>query len=376
MKRALLLAGLALVGASFLALPVVEADPVQGRPRGIASTRTISTTAPLTGGGDLSANRTIAIPAATASVDGYMTSTYATKLDGLGSGANAIGAASSTDNTIARWDGTGGKTIQASGVTIDDSNLVGLGTSAPTHSLTMSSTATGLALYNTSDQTTNYERGLISWSGSALNIGTTKAGSGTNRAITINAAGATAATFGSNGILTLSPGNGAVAGAAIVANNSGVSFAATSGSQSYMSLTSTVNQASGSASFDGLLENFTWTAVGSGGGNFCRYQSAGVDVYRVDQNGKVVQDATNTAGGTTGARTINKPTGTVNFAAGASSLVVTNSLVSTASIVLAVIRTNDTTALIKNVVPASGSFTITLNATASAETSVGFIVHN
>lgn len=35
---------------------------------------TISTTAPLTGGGDLSANRTLSIPAATALADGYLTS--------------------------------------------------------------------------------------------------------------------------------------------------------------------------------------------------------------------------------------------------------------------------------------------------------------
>lgn len=37
--------------------------------------RTISTTAPLTGGGDLSADRTLSIPAATGSVDGYLSST-------------------------------------------------------------------------------------------------------------------------------------------------------------------------------------------------------------------------------------------------------------------------------------------------------------
>lgn len=41
----------------------------------VATTLTISTTAPLTGGGDLSANRTIAIPAATNAVNGYLTST-------------------------------------------------------------------------------------------------------------------------------------------------------------------------------------------------------------------------------------------------------------------------------------------------------------
>lgn len=87
-------------------------------------------------------------------------------------------------------------------------------------------------------------------------------------------------------------------------------------------------------------------------------------------------DATNTAAGTTSAQTINKPSGTVNFAAGASSLVVTNSLCTTSSIVFAAIRANDATAVIKNVVPAAGSFTITLDAATTAETSVGFMVIN
>lgn len=91
---------------------------------------------------------------------------------------------------------------------------------------------------------------------------------------------------------------------------------------------------------------------------------------------KLTFDSTITAGGTTGAQTINKPSGTVNFAAAATSLVVTNSVVTTSSIVFAVVRTNDTTAVIKNVVPAAGSFTITLTAAATAGTSVGFFVIN
>lgn len=86
--------------------------------------------------------------------------------------------------------------------------------------------------------------------------------------------------------------------------------------------------------------------------------------------------ATNTAGGTTGAQTINKSSGTVNFAATATTLVVTNSLVTADSIVFAVVRTDDSTATIKNVVPTSGSFTIKLTAAATAETSVGFFVIN
>jgi hypothetical protein len=58
----------------------------------VATTRSIGTTAPLTGGGDLSADRTLAIAKATASVDGYLASTdfttFAAKQDALVSGTN------------------------------------------------------------------------------------------------------------------------------------------------------------------------------------------------------------------------------------------------------------------------------------------------
>lgn len=79
------------------------------------------------------------------------------------------------------------------------------------------------------------------------------------------------------------------------------------------------------------------------------------------------------AGGTTGAQTINKGSGSVNFAGAATTLVVTNSLVTASSLVFA---TNDGTATIKNVVAGVGSFTITLTAAASAETKVNFLVIN
>jgi hypothetical protein len=91
----------------------------------------------------------------------------------------------------------------------------------------------------------------------------------------------------------------------------------------------------------------------------------------------VAVNATNTAAGTTGNQVINKPSGTVNFAAGATALTVTNALGVTAnSIVFAVIRTNDATAVLKNVIPAAGSFTINMLVAPTAETSVGFFVIN
>ena len=84
-----------------------------------------------------------------------------------------------------------------------------------------------------------------------------------------------------------------------------------------------------------------------------------------------------TAGGTTGNRTINKTAGTVNFAAAATAITVTNSLVTTSSLIFTTIRTADATCtFVKSTVPGSGSFVITLNAGCTAETSVGFLVLN
>lgn len=99
-------------------------------------------------------------------------------------------------------------------------------------------------------------------------------------------------------------------------------------------------------------------------------------VVTIGDAGKITMPTTVTPALTTGNQVINEPTGTVNFAAAATAITVTNSLVSATSIVLAVVRTNDSTAIIKNVVPGAGSFIITLNAAATAETSVGFVVFN
>jgi hypothetical protein len=87
-------------------------------------------------------------------------------------------------------------------------------------------------------------------------------------------------------------------------------------------------------------------------------------------------DKTITAGGTTGAQTINKIAGTVNFAAAATSLVVTNSLVTANSVIIATVGTNDTTMTSVQVVAGAGSFTLHANAAATAETRVDFLVVN
>lgn len=90
----------------------------------------------------------------------------------------------------------------------------------------------------------------------------------------------------------------------------------------------------------------------------------------------VTLDRTITAAGTTGNQTINDMAGTVNFAAAATALTVTNALVTTSSIIVVTARTNDATCTVKNYVPAAGSFVINMTAACTAETSVGFVVTN
>lgn len=100
------------------------------------------------------------------------------------------------------------------------------------------------------------------------------------------------------------------------------------------------------------------------------------EVMRISDVGKMTFPYTIVATGTTGAQTINKPSGSVNFAAGATSIVVTNSLCLTTSEVLLQVQGGDATATTARVSIGAGSFTITLNAAATAETRVSFFVFN
>ena len=133
--------------------------------------------------------------------------------------------------------------------------------------------------------------------------------------------------------------------------------------------------ASTKASADAVTnENvFGYNATGIGS-NSCVIGSSAVTKCQL--YGDIILDKTVTASGTTGAQTINKTVGSVNFAAGASSLVVTNSRVTTASVIIATVATNDTTLKSVVAVAGSGSFTLTANAAATAETRVNFIVIN
>lgn len=99
-------------------------------------------------------------------------------------------------------------------------------------------------------------------------------------------------------------------------------------------------------------------------------------VNEVFSVGDIQLDRTLTPAGTTGPQTINKLAGSVRFAAGASSLVVTNSFVDENSLIFCIVAKNDATAIVKNAVCEAGLFTIHLSAAATAEVPVRFLVLN
>lgn len=78
--------------------------------------------------------------------------------------------------------------------------------------------------------------------------------------------------------------------------------------------------------------------------------------------------------GTTGAVTQHTDTGRVNFAAGATSLAVTNNLVNSNSIIIPSKVTNDSTARIGAIVPDSGFFTIYMDVPSAVECTVSYTI--
>lgn len=113
--------------------------------------------------------------------------------------------------------------------------------------------------------------------------------------------------------------------------------------------------------------DFVWEVTNSVGGQ--------LEALRLTGNGKFIWPVTDTAAGTTGNQTINKPMGSVNIAAGGSTVTVTNSYATTTSHIFVTIETADATAIIKNVVRSAGSFVINIVA-CTAETRIGFFVQN
>ncbi len=90
-----------------------------------------------------------------------------------------------------------------------------------------------------------------------------------------------------------------------------------------------------------------------------------------------LQEKTTFGAGTTGNQTANTMTGNIRIAAGNTSVTVTNSLVSSTSVIMCTLATADANATtLKSCAPGSGSFIITLQTAPAAEVNINWVVFN
>jgi hypothetical protein len=208
-------------------------------------------------------------------------------------------------------------------------------------------------------------------------------------ATTVTASGAVVGAVGSATATTLrlgsspdgwySPGSGQFAWAS--ANNPNFNFIASQfriSSSSGIRFMGTSDVTAGST--EGTLSRYAsgvWQFGTTSNGDAGSWRATnGTLLGTLAVTGDVALGKTITAAATTGAQTINKTSGSVNFAAAATSLVVTNSLCTANSVVHVTCATNDTTATGLRVVAGAGSFTIYFLTAPTAETRVNFLLTN
>lgn len=242
----------------------------------------------------------------TSNVDGVVVSSNITSTSGVnnilrvsptinqsGTGGYTAFVVNPTESAV----GSGSKYLadfqvgSASKVSISNTGFVSiLGTSGvATHSLTLGSTGTGAAIYNTSDQTTNYERALIGWTSNRFIISTGKGGTGTGRDIVIRTDGTT-----NIDLVNAGSSSGYVqilnAKSMTVADTSGVSVAPTvavsSGTSTVLQIVPTIN-ASGTNGYTALLVNPTETATGSGSKMLADFQVGGSSKVSINNAGMI-----------------------------------------------------------------------------------------
>lgn len=181
-----------------------------------------------------------------------------------------------------------------------------VGGADPTHTLTLPFSGTGMALYNTGDQTVNYERGLFSWASDVLSLVTQRGGSGIGRAISLATADGTNvrlnnADSANGSIQALSTKTSTTAGAAglVVAPT----WQTASGTNTTTSIAPAINQ-SGTAGYTALHINPTESTTGSGAKLLIHAQVGGSDRFSINNAGSItLADAANvTVGSTTGTR--------------------------------------------------------------------------
>jgi hypothetical protein len=118
------------------------------------------------------------------------------------------------------------------------------------------------------------------------------------------------------------------------------------------------------------------TMVGRSAGFIAAFRNHGTDQLAVGSAGQLVYRRPGDSTRTPGSATLDTAAGRSAFPAGAASVTIRNALVSPSSIVRVVLQTNDETAQLKSVVPASGSFTVHLTSRTTGITTFGWDVSN
>lgn len=169
---------------------------------------------------------------------------------------------------------------------------IGLLTNSPGYSLTIASAGNGIALYNTADETTNYERGILAWSSNQFIINAISAGTGTTRNLVLSSVTNT----GSSSALSIRRGGtsdtnftftASASGSAIRSNLRTISsISSTSGTYVEVEITPTIGQTS-TAGYTALLINPTETTTGSGSKLFADFQIGGTTRFSVSNTGDI-----------------------------------------------------------------------------------------
>lgn len=184
---------------------------------------------------------------------------------------------------------------------------------SPTHSLTLPSISTGIAIYNTTDQTTNFERLIINNNSNVFTLASQSGGTGIARNIRLETGGGTQFTVANAGSTS---GywifNKALAGGATGVAVS-VSSGATSGINNILQINPTITQ-SLTAGYNGLFINIVETSTGSGAKNLIETQVGGVSKFTVDNQGNLT--ANNVINSTTTKNITVSPTAPTSMAIG------------------------------------------------------------
>jgi hypothetical protein len=180
------------------------------------------------------------------------------------------------------------------------------------------SATTGLQLYNTSDQTTNYERLESLWSSNVGTIRTTSSGTGVVRALALGTGNGQELRLdsASSGFFRLRPPGTAIAGSIGASVISSGNWTQTSGSNVGFTVGITYNQASGNAANTDFLVNRIETLVGSGTQLLGDFQVGGTSRFSVSNLGVL----SGVVGSTNVVWTLSQgATGRVDFSANAGS---------------------------------------------------------